>query len=55
MSASITQFRIQALHGLNRAIEIPIRDNRLVLVGENGTGKSTVANLIYYALTQQWR
>jgi predicted ATPase len=26
-----------------------------VLVGENGTGKSTVANLIYYTLTQQWR
>jgi len=36
-------------------IDIPIRDNRLVLVGENGTGKSTVANLLYYTLTQQWR
>jgi predicted ATPase len=54
MAASLTQFRIEGLHG-RRTIDIPIEDNRLVLVGENGTGKSTVANLIYYTLTQQWR
>lgn len=34
---------------------MPVSDNRLVLVGENGTGKSTVANLLYYTLTQQWQ
>ena len=55
MKAAITQFRIEALHGRHRTIDIPILDNRLVLVGENGTGKSTVANLLYYVLTQQWR
>jgi predicted ATPase len=55
MPTALTQFQIGGLHGRNRTIDIPIRDNRLVLVGENGTGKSTVANLLYYVLTQQWR
>jgi len=55
MPTALTQFQIEGLHGRNRTIDIPIRENRLVLVGENGTGKSTVANLLYYTLTQQWR
>lgn len=55
MLPSLTQFRIEGLHGLNRNIDVSVSDNRLVLVGENGTGKSTVANLLYYTLTQQWR
>jgi predicted ATPase len=55
MPTALTQFQIEGLHGRNRTIDIPIHDNRLVLVGENGTGKSTVANLLYYVLTQQWR
>lgn len=54
MSASLTRFRIENLHG-HRTINVPIVENRIILVGENGTGKSTVANLIYYVLTQQWR
>ncbi len=55
MPTALKQFQIEGLHGRTRTIDIPIRDNRLVLVGENGTGKSTVANLLYYVLTQQWR
>lgn len=55
MPTSLTRFQIDGLHGRSRSIDIPIRDNRLILVGENGTGKSTVANLLYYVLTQQWR
>lgn len=55
MPTALTQFQIEGLHGRKQTIDIPIRDNRLVLVGENGTGKSTVANLLYYVLTQQWR
>ena len=55
MAATLTRFRIESLHGRARTIDIPIKDNRLVLVGENGIGKSTVANLLYYCLTQQWR
>jgi len=55
MAETLTKFRIEGLHGQSRAIDIPIENNRLVLVGENGSGKSTVANLLYYLLTQQWR
>ena len=54
MAGSLSRFRIEGLHGRS-TITVPIDDNRIVLVGENGTGKSTVAGLIYYLLTQQWR
>jgi predicted ATPase len=55
MPTVLKQFQIDGLHGRNRMIDIPIRDNRLIVIGENGTGKSTVANILYYVLTQQWR
>jgi len=35
-------------------MDVHIQDNTLILVGENGTGKSTFVNLIYYFLTRQW-
>jgi hypothetical protein len=45
------------IKGLNdrRDLFIPIQDNRLVLLGENGQGKSTVTILLYSFLTCQWR
>ncbi len=53
MSISISELTIEELWGY-QTFRIPIKDNKLVLVGENGTGKSTVANLIYFFLTCQW-
>ena len=53
MSISISEFIIEELWGY-QTLRIPLKDNKLVLVGENGTGKSTVANLIYFFLTRQW-
>jgi predicted ATP-dependent endonuclease of OLD family len=50
----LTRFRVVGLHG-RKTMDVQIQDNKLVLVGENGTGKSTFANLIYYFLTKQWR
>jgi predicted ATPase len=46
-------FRIEGLHG-RRTIEIPIEDGKLILVGENGTGKSTVASILFFFLSGQW-
>ena len=53
MSFSVQRFRVVDLHGI-KTIDFPIEDNRIVLVGENGTSKSTVANLLFYFLTRQW-
>lgn len=53
MPGHITRFCIEGLHN-HRTIDIPIVDNKIVLVGENGTGKSTVVNLLYFFLTRQW-
>lgn len=54
MSGQLTRFRVVGLHG-RRTMDVEIQDNKLILVGENGTGKSTFANLIYYFLSKQWR
>ncbi|MFA6243219.1 MAG: AAA family ATPase [Candidatus Hydrogenedentales bacterium] len=35
-------------------MSLRLEDNRLILVGENGTGKSTLVNMMYYCLTGQW-
>lgn len=53
MPSSLKRFRIEALHGI-WTIDAAIEDNKLVLVGENGTGKSTFANFVYFFLTRQW-
>jgi predicted ATPase len=53
MPGTLTRFRIEALHN-RHTIDIPITDNKLILIGENGTGKSTVTNFIYFFLTRQW-
>jgi energy-coupling factor transporter ATP-binding protein EcfA2 len=49
----LTRFQVIGLHG-SRTMDVRLEENRLVLVGENGTGKSTFVNLLYYFLTKQW-
>lgn len=53
MPGQLSRFRVTGLHG-RRDMDVHIEANRLILVGENGAGKSTFANLIYYFLTRQW-
>ncbi len=53
MTISVNALQIDGLHD-RISFNIPIKDNRLVLVGENGTGKSTVVNILYFFLTRQW-
>jgi len=52
MKGSIKEFCIYNLHGYKN-YEIKIRDNRLVLIGENGAGKTTVLRILFYLLTGQ--
>jgi len=35
-------------------VRIDISNNQLVIVAENGLGKTTIVNIIYYTLSRQW-
>lgn len=49
----LSRFCIEGLHG-STTVDVRINDDKLVIVGENGTGKSTVLKLIHFFLTKQW-
>ncbi|MFO0892341.1 MAG: AAA family ATPase [Isosphaeraceae bacterium] len=53
MPTKISRFYVEALHGA-WSVDVPIEDNKLILVGENGSGKTTIANLLFYFLSCQW-
>ncbi len=50
----IESFEIQGLYG-KRDYVIEFDNNQLILVGENGSGKSTVVSILHYLLTSQWQ
>lgn len=50
---SISTFSIQKLFGLYD-YKIAFQDNDLILIGENGSGKTTIMNVLFYFLTKQW-
>ena len=51
--SQISRFEISGLHGFKN-IDMRFTDNTLILVGENGAGKTTVLHLLYYLLSGQW-
>lgn len=53
MKLSIERFGVYGLYG-KRDYEITLDNNQLILVGENGTGKSTIISIFHYLLTSQW-
>jgi predicted ATPase len=53
MDKTLERFRIIGLHG-RRAIDVTIRDNTLVLVGENGSGKTTFLRILFHFLSGRW-
>lgn len=50
---TISRFEIKRLHGY-KTVELRLTNNTLILVGENGAGKTTVLHLFYYLLSGQW-
>jgi predicted ATP-dependent endonuclease of OLD family len=53
MIFALRRFRIRGLHG-KYDVDIPIVDNKIILVGVNGLGKTTVVNILYLLVTEQW-
>lgn len=51
--AQITDFIVEGLHGY-KDFSIKFKNNRLILVGENGSGKTSVLRIFYYFLTCNW-
>ena len=53
MAGLLERIKIEGLHGyLN--YDIKIEDNKIILVGENGTGKTTVLRILFYLLSGKW-
>jgi energy-coupling factor transporter ATP-binding protein EcfA2 len=48
-----TKFEIKGLFG-SRDVTLPIEGDALILVGPNGIGKSSVANIFYFFVSRQW-
>lgn len=49
----INSFKINKLHGLLN-YELKFKDNTLILIGENGSCKTTIIKLLFYFLSMQW-
>ena len=49
----IKTIKIEKLFG-EKDYEIKLRNNRLILVAENGAGKTTIVNIIYFFISRQW-
>jgi len=50
---NITSFTIEGLHN-SKDYELRFKENRLILVSDNGAGKTTIVNIFYCFLSKQW-
>ena len=53
MTCNILSFEIKGLYGV-RDFLIELNGNKVILVGENGSGKTTVSRIIYATLSCNW-
>ena len=51
--SKISELRIRGLFG-NEDVLIPFDSGVKILMGENGTGKTTILNILYYTLIQEF-
>lgn len=53
MNNSLERFQIIGLHG-NKNIDVRFEENTLILVGENGSGKTTFLRILFHFLSGHW-
>jgi predicted ATP-binding protein involved in virulence len=53
MRSTLQRVTIKGLHG-RKTIDLSIRDNKLVLVGKNGSGKTTFLRILFHVLSGRW-
>ncbi len=53
MSNSLERIQIIGLHGIKN-LDVKVTDNTLILVGENGSGKTTFLRILFYFLSGSW-
>lgn len=51
--SNLEGFTIKKLHGYKN-YNLKFKDNTLILVGENGAGKTTILRMLYYVISSQW-
>lgn len=49
----IIRFKINKLYKLSN-YEIELKSNKLILIGENGSSKTTIIKILFYTLSTQW-
>lgn len=53
MVSGLERIRVNGLHG-TKTIDIVVQDNTLILVGENGSGKTTFLRILFHVLSGRW-
>lgn len=53
MNSTLERFQIFGLHG-RKNVDVVIQENTLVLVGENGSGKTTFLRILFHYLSGRW-
>ena len=53
MTTSLERIQIVGLHG-NKTIDARLNENTLILVGENGSGKTTFLRILFHFLSGHW-
>jgi hypothetical protein len=53
MNSTLERFQIIGLHG-RKKVDAVIQENTLILVGENGSGKTTFLRILFHFLSGRW-
>lgn len=53
MNNALERVQIVGLHG-NKRVDVKLSDNTLILIGENGSGKTTFLRILFHFLSGRW-